>query len=103
GQVVGTAALIPLEDAPGEYEMGWHLAKAYWGQGYAFESGVGLLRYAFEEVELDEVLALAHPENERSMRACRRLGMVERAPRMNQGYEHACFGATRPDWSPPSG
>lgn len=101
GQVVGTAALIPLEDAPGEYEMGWHLAKPFWGQGYAFESGVGLLEYGFREVELDEILALAHPDNERSLRACRRLGMVPRQPRMNQGYEHACFAAERSSWKPP--
>lgn len=101
GQVVGTAALIPLDDAPGEYEMGWHLAKPYWGQGYAFESGIGLLQYGFGEVELDEILALAHPKNERSLRACRRLGMEPAAPRMNQGYEHACFAATRDTWSVP--
>ena len=102
GQIVGTAALIPLDDAPGEYEMGWHLAKPYWGQGYAFESGIGLLQYGFEEVELDEILALAHPENERSLAACRRLGMEPRPPRMNQGYEHACFGAARASWTPPA-
>ena len=101
GNVVGTAALVPVDGAPGEYEIGWHLAKTYWGQGYAFESGVGLLQYGFGEVELDEILALAHPENERSVRACRRLGMVEREPRMNQGYEHVCFAAVRGTWSPP--
>lgn len=100
GHVIGTAALIPLDDSPDEFELGWHLAKPFWGQGYAFESGVGLLRYGFEQLELDEILALAHPDNERSLRACRRLGLGPRPPRMNQGYEHACFGAERSTWSP---
>lgn len=79
------------------------MAKPYWGKGYAFESGIGLLEYGLEGLGLDEVLALAHPQNERSLRACRRLGMVEREPRMNQGYEHACFAAARATWSRPSG
>lgn len=101
-QVLGIAALVALDDYPGEYEMGWHLARPHWGQGYAFESGVGLLRYGFDTVDLDEILALAHPDNERSIRACRRLGMTELPPRLNQGYEHACFGAERASWSAPA-
>lgn|GEM_PF-532736 len=100
--VVGTAALIPLDDAPSEFELGWHLARPFWGQGYAFESGIGLLEYGFGDLGLDEILALAHPENDRSIRACKRLGMTPRQPRMNQGYEHACFGATRDSWTAPS-
>lgn len=102
GALAGTAALVPVDDSEGEYEMGWHLAPRYWGQGYAFESGIGLLQYGFGTVGLDEILALVHPENERSLRACRRLGFEPRPPRMSSGYEHECLGARRATWTPPT-
>lgn len=102
GRLVGTVALIPVEDVEDEFEMGWHLARAFWGEGYAFESGIGLLRYGFEEVGLERILALAFPENERSIRACRRLGMAPLGRRMHQGRDHECFAADRASWSPPA-
>ena len=91
--MAGTVALVEVEGSEGEYELGWHLAPEYWGKGYANESGQALLRYGFDVVGLDRILALVHPDNERSLRACESLGMTRVGMRMNQGYEHVCFEA----------
>lgn len=93
--MVGTVALVEIEESEGEYEFGWHLSREYWGHGYANESGLALLRYGFEVAGLDRILALVHPDNDRSLRACERLGMARIGMRMNQGYEHVCFESQR--------
>src|SRR5262245_32441449 len=46
GSVVGGATLLPLPPDD-EYEIGWQLNRASWGQGYATETGVALARWAF--------------------------------------------------------
>jgi len=99
--IIGTVALIPIED-DGGVEMGWQLARAHWGKGYALESGVGLLRYGFEQLAIPEILALAYPGNERSIRACLRLGLTPFGRRLHQGAEHECFAAMRDTWSIPA-
>ena len=38
GALVGAVLLKPLPEAE-EIEVGWHLARAAWGNGYATESG----------------------------------------------------------------
>jgi len=98
--MVGTVALVEVEDSEGEFELGWHLLPEHWGLGYANESGAALLRYGFEVAGLDRILALVHPNNDRSLRACERLGMARIGMRMNQGYEHVCFESHRVEAGP---
>lgn len=100
--LVGVVALIEVEDLPGEYETGWHLARDAWGNGYAFESGIALLRHGFDVAGLERVHALTRVGNERSIRACARLGMQRRADRAYQGVPHAAFVAERGTWSAPA-
>ena len=45
------------------------------GQGFATETGRGALTFAFDELKLDRVLAIAHPENKPSHRVMERLEM----------------------------
>lgn len=57
-------------------EIGWRFAHAWWGQGYATEAARGLLRLAFTDFALDEVVALTVPNNRRSRRVMEKLGMT---------------------------
>jgi len=56
-------------------EIGWRLARGAWGRGIATEAATGVVSFAFDEVGLDEVVAMAVPANERSLAVMRRLGM----------------------------
>ena len=47
-------------------EVGWRLAKAYWGQGYATEAATAALYFAFSILEQDWVAAFTTVENSRS-------------------------------------
>lgn len=56
-------------------EIGWRLARPYWGQGYALEAARRSLQFAFEDLALDEVVAFTVPANQRSWSVMQRLGM----------------------------
>ena len=74
GQLLGHCGIQYL-GTTAEIEVGWWLAKRQWGQGFATEAGRGAMTFAFDELNLDQVLAIAHPENKPSHRVMERLGM----------------------------
>lgn len=57
-------------------EIGWRLAHAHWGKGYATEAARASLRFGFEQLGLDEIVAFTVPENIRSRAVMERLGMT---------------------------
>lgn len=57
-------------------EVGWRLARAHWGHGYATEAARAAVDYGFEELELEEIVAFTVPGNFRSRRVMERLGMT---------------------------
>ena len=57
-------------------EIGWRLARPYWGQGYATEAAVAALTFAFKELSCPEVVSFTAVVNERSLAVMRRLGMT---------------------------
>jgi ribosomal-protein-alanine N-acetyltransferase len=57
-------------------EIGWRLARASWGKGFATEAGLECLRFAFETLALLEVVSFTVPANRRSRAVMERLGMT---------------------------
>jgi RimJ/RimL family protein N-acetyltransferase len=57
-------------------EIGWRLARAYWGKGYAFEAARALIDDGFGRLGLDEIVAYTVPANKRSWRVMERLAMT---------------------------
>jgi RimJ/RimL family protein N-acetyltransferase len=76
------AGVMALQTVPFEtaftpaFEIGWRLARAHWGKGYATEAARTLLRFAFEDLEKDEVVAMTAQLNIPSQRVMQRLGMT---------------------------
>jgi len=56
-------------------EIGWRLAAAYWGHGYATEGARAALGFGFEVLGLDEIVAMTVPGNRASRRVMEKLGM----------------------------
>lgn len=56
-------------------EVGWRLHPAHWGRGLATEGGRASLRYGFEVLQLDRIIAIFMPENVPSGRIMAKLGM----------------------------
>ncbi len=98
---------VPHYDAPfvPAVEIGWRLTRAAWGRGYATEASRAALEFAFARLGLHEVIAIAVPTNEPSLRVMQRLGMVHdpagdfEHPRIDAGHplrRHVLYRATSP-------
>lgn len=57
-------------------EVGWRLARAHWGAGYATEAARAALAFAFTDLGLEEVVSITVPENHRSRAVMERIGMT---------------------------
>lgn len=57
-------------------EVAWRLAQKYWGKGYATEAARAALSYGFQQLRLEEIVAITVPANWRSRRVVERLGMT---------------------------
>src|SRR5438067_603526 len=61
-RLIGRAGLCFLDNTP-EVEVGYVLDKPYWGQGLATEAAAAALRYGFDTLNLERIVAIARPEN----------------------------------------
>jgi len=57
-------------------EVGWRLARAHWGNGYATEAARAAVAFGFEQAGLKEILSFTSVGNLRSQRVMQRIGMV---------------------------
>lgn len=57
-------------------EVGWRLARAHWGRGYATEAARAALADGFGRLALAEIVSFTAIVNQRSQRVMARLGMA---------------------------
>lgn len=74
GKLIGRCGLCFLDNTP-EVELGYLLEKSYWCKGLATEASHASLKYGFEVVKLDKIVAIAKPENIASRRVMEKVGM----------------------------
>jgi len=96
GEVIGFCGLKP--GAPttfirGELEIGWMLAHAAWGQGYAREAATAWLDWAWSHRGEPRVVAITAAANAASQRLMTRLGMHRLAA---GDFDHPDFAADDP-------
>jgi RimJ/RimL family protein N-acetyltransferase len=85
-------------------EIGWRLAPAYWGKGYAMEAASAALRFGFEDLNLDQIVSFTVIANKPSWSVMERIGMTRDPaedfdhPRLPQGHplrRHILYRKTR--------
>jgi len=72
-EIIGWAGLQYLPELD-ETEVGFLLAKPFWGQGLATEAARLSIQFGFEEIALDHIIALVHPENTSSLAVVKKCG-----------------------------
>jgi RimJ/RimL family protein N-acetyltransferase len=80
---------LPITDC---VEIGWRLAKEYWGHGYATEAAQASLAVAFEKLNLTEVYSFASVANKKSHAVMQRIGMIN----TNNNFEHPIIPENHP-------
>ena len=79
GAFIGALGLHRVEfetDFTPAVEIGWRLARRYWGHGFATEAATAVLGVAFDRLGLDEVVSFTVPHNEASRRVMEKVGMT---------------------------
>lgn len=74
GKFVGWCGLWRLQETK-ETEVGYALFKEFWSKGFAVEAAEAVLRYGFNDLNLEKIVAVAEPENKNSRRVMERIGM----------------------------
>jgi RimJ/RimL family protein N-acetyltransferase len=75
GEFLGWGALKDLDGNP-EIEVGYGLRRAAWGRGVATEVARELVRYGFEDLGLERIVAVTQPPNMASRNVLTKLGMT---------------------------
>jgi RimJ/RimL family protein N-acetyltransferase len=73
---IGLAAPTFLPEIMPTVEVGWRLDPDYWGKGLASEGAEAALEFGFVDLGLDHIVSITEPDNWRSERVMKRLGMT---------------------------
>lgn len=108
-QFIGFVGLsVPRRSLPFSpcVEVGWRLARAYWGRGYATEAARAALRVGFERLALHEIVSFTSVLNVRSRAVMERIGMRDThedfehpaVPERSPLRAHCLYRITRAQW-----
>jgi len=84
-----------------EPEIGWWLARPYWGRGLATEAAVVALRDAFERVRLERIVSIAMVGNTASTRIMEKLGLEFDSEFENEGFRLVKYAIDRARYAGP--
>lgn len=99
-------ASFPAHFAP-TVEVGWRLACPFWGKGYATEGALSCLKYGFETLDLEEIVAFTAVQNMRSRAVMERIGMHRNSqdgfdhPKLHNGHllrRHVLYRINHSEW-----
>ena len=97
GKMIGWCGLVFLDGTP-EVEVGYGVAREYWGQGLMTEAARASLRYGFEKVGLERIVAVAMPENLASRRIMEKLGMRYEKKVFHYGHDLVYYAVGRDEF-----
>ncbi|WP_276541027.1 GNAT family N-acetyltransferase [Salipaludibacillus agaradhaerens] len=76
-EVIGDCGLV-LQNVDGtkEVEIGYHISKHYWGEGYATEAATACQHYGFSTFKLSKLISIIDPANSPSVRVAEKTGLT---------------------------
>lgn len=100
GEMIGDCG-ITLQNVDGEslLEIGYHLRREMWGQGYATEAARACRDHGFAKLQAEFLVSLVRPENVPSCRVAERNGMKVWKETMHAGLTHLVYRVRRSEWN----
>ncbi|MDH3499336.1 MAG: GNAT family N-acetyltransferase [Acidimicrobiia bacterium] len=105
----GFVGLSPLP-LTSDLEIGWRLARRFWGKGFATEAAIAVLEHAFTNLGISDVVSVTARSNLRSQRVMQRIGMTHdpaddfEHPNIPEGHPlrpHVMYRGSAGSWRPP--
>ena len=96
GELIGDCGCF-LRDVDGrdDIEIGYHVRRDLWGNGYATEAALACMQYAFTRLGVDRVISLIRPENLQSVRVAEKNGLTCEKIIFWRGYDHCIYARSR--------
>lgn len=74
-----------------ELEIGWHVNRERWNQGFATEAARAVIEYAFANLDVEQVVSMIRPENVASRRVAEKNDMKVDRVVFWRGYDHCVY------------
>lgn len=90
---IGCCGLHPYAKERDVYELGFHILRKHWRNGYAFEAAQTVVQFAFDKLLAKYLFAGHHPDNEGSRKILEKLGFsyVRDEHYQPSGLTHRCY------------
>ncbi|WP_421368443.1 GNAT family N-acetyltransferase [Agrobacterium tumefaciens] len=73
-EIIGDCGITQQQTPAGlEPEIGYHLWREFWGQGFATEAAIACRDYAFQNLDLRRVVSITSPDNIPSQKVAHRV------------------------------
>lgn len=91
GEFIGFTGLKYLEDLD-EVDLGFRFMQAYWGKGFATESGRACVNFGFDSLGLERIIAMVLPANGGSIRVLEKLNFSFEKEMVEDGLDVKVYG-----------
>lgn len=98
GDLIGQCGLRWCYEYTPEIELLYAIARTHWGKGIATEAAKASIRYGFEKLKPDHIMALTAPINQASQLVMQKAGL--KYEKNAQYYNRDCvyYAIARQDW-----
>jgi ribosomal-protein-alanine N-acetyltransferase len=94
-EMIGTVGLLRFDFELRRAEVGYELARRFWGRGLTPEAVAAVIRYGFAVLGLHRIEAGVLPGNDASVRVLQKLGFLEEGTRRDYLYCKGRFHSFR--------
>ncbi|HUQ34543.1 MAG TPA: GNAT family N-acetyltransferase [Pyrinomonadaceae bacterium] len=98
-KLIGYCGLILLENTT-EIEVAYGFKRSQWGKGFATEAARACLRFGFEELKLERIVAVVNHGNVASQRVLEKLSMTYRREVHHYGADLMYYDISSADYNP---
>jgi ribosomal-protein-alanine N-acetyltransferase len=94
-EMIGTVGLLRFDFGHRRAEVGYEIARRWWGRGLAPEAAGAVVRYGFSVLGLHRIEAGVLPGNDASVRVLQKLGFLDEGTRRDYLYVKGRFQTFR--------
>jgi len=96
GELIGDCGLTVQEvDGANEIEIGYHVRRDQWGQGFATEAARACRDFGFASLPVERLVSIIRPENRPSRRVAEKIGMTAWKEVVRGGLLHLVYSLAR--------
>jgi RimJ/RimL family protein N-acetyltransferase len=91
-ELIGDCGCIMQEvEGKNEIEVGYHVRRDLWGNGYATEAARTSMEYAFTSLGAARVISMIRPGNKQSRRVAEKNGLTREKIIFWRGFDHCIY------------